>query len=394
MAEADIEKLKTQRASAKSSLTRIKNIVENKKESLSLPELECRLGILESYFKQLLSCQTSYETLMPNDNTNITYRSECEEVYISVKSLLTSLISNKKQDLGSQSTELNQSFILKSTQATNLHKIKLPRFDGKYSEYPNFIGIFNKSIHNNANYEIIEKCNILVSSLDGIAKNAVREFRISNENYPKILKHLNDRFNNKTLMFQELIGELFQLPKITRATATNLRNMVDSFNAILSSMLSIGSGENIANSMIIYVVMSKLDAESQNKWEETVDLSNLLSWQDCSKVLSKRCQFLKCKEVKQSSSLSTSKFRNKSISHNSTALSVSQSGARDSSSCPICNDNSHTIYKCKKISELPVITRFEKVKNLALCINCLNKGHSVKRCNSSKCRICSAPHHT
>ncbi|XP_055381848.1 uncharacterized protein LOC129612326 [Condylostylus longicornis] len=293
---------------------------------------------------------------MPNDNTNITYRSECEEVYISAKSLLTSLISNKKQDLGSQSTELNQSFILKSTQATNLYKIKLPRFDGKYSEYPNFI----------------------VSSLDGIAKNAVREFRISDENYPKILKHLNYRFNNKTLMFQELIGELFQLPKITRATATNLRNMVDSVNAILSSMLSIGSVENIANSMIIYVVMSKLDAESQNKWEETVDFSNLLSWQDCSKVLSKRCQFLECKEVKQSSSLSA-KFRNKSFSHNSTALSVSQSGARNSSSCLICNDNSHTIYKCKTFSELPVITRFQNIYNEKVHIIC-KLGWFLKSC--------------
>lgn len=56
-----LEDLKQQRAITKKNISRIKTVIEaNAKgegKTLSSPELKCRLGILDSYFKQILSIQ-------------------------------------------------------------------------------------------------------------------------------------------------------------------------------------------------------------------------------------------------------------------------------------------------------------------------------------------------
>ena len=60
-----LEEYKQQRASTKKSITRIKNIIEangrGEGKPLTSAELKCRLGILESYFKQIISYQTQIE---------------------------------------------------------------------------------------------------------------------------------------------------------------------------------------------------------------------------------------------------------------------------------------------------------------------------------------------
>jgi len=43
---------------------------------------------------------------------------------------------------------------------------------------------------------------------------------------------------------------------------------------------------------------------------------------------------------------------------------------------------------------MPVLDRFNFAKMKQLCINCLNEGHRVFKCASSKCRVCSHAHHT
>jgi hypothetical protein len=60
---ATLEEVKTQRSSIKGSITRIKTLIEEKGETLTIHDIECRLGILESYFKHLLTFKASYESL-------------------------------------------------------------------------------------------------------------------------------------------------------------------------------------------------------------------------------------------------------------------------------------------------------------------------------------------
>ncbi|XP_069962624.1 uncharacterized protein [Bactrocera oleae] len=74
-----------QRASTKKNITRIKNIVDASLrpggKALLAAEYKCRLGILESYFKQIHSIQTDIERLDADDSG----RADPEELYITTK---------------------------------------------------------------------------------------------------------------------------------------------------------------------------------------------------------------------------------------------------------------------------------------------------------------------
>lgn len=62
-----LEECKRKRANIKRNISRIKSIVDVIKDAEDKPwhaELQCRLGILESYFKQALSVQAEIEDLI------------------------------------------------------------------------------------------------------------------------------------------------------------------------------------------------------------------------------------------------------------------------------------------------------------------------------------------
>lgn len=80
-----------------------------------------------------------------------------------------------------------------------------------------------------------------------------------------------------------------------KLSSVGLRQINDSVNAHLKDRLSLGTYEDIVNASLINLVMSKVDAETQMKWEETLDYTKLSKW---SKILSRRCQVLEAREVK------------------------------------------------------------------------------------------------
>ena len=56
---------------------------------------------------------------------------------------------------------------------------------------------------------------------------------------------------------------------------------------------------------------------------------------------------------------------------------------------------SHRIYTCPKFLTLPIADKYEKVKQLRLCFNCLKEGHGIKTCTSkSTCQKCKRKHHS
>ncbi|KAI8116870.1 hypothetical protein CVS40_11135 [Lucilia cuprina] len=63
--------------------------------------------------------------------------------------------------------------------------------------------------------------------------------------------------------------------------------------------------------------------------------------------------------------------------------------------CVICKDD-HSIVKCKEFENMPLSTRWEKVKQLKLSFSCLHKGHGTAVCRNKKsCGIedCRKNHH-
>ncbi|XP_036346956.1 uncharacterized protein LOC118756292, partial [Rhagoletis pomonella] len=280
-----LERLKQSRASTKKNITRIKNIVNDSLkpggQALSPAEYKCRLGILESYFKQILSIQSEIEELDPEDNA----RGDLEDLYVTTKLIIQTQLGEDHN-----ATLLDSTCIVQAS--SKLPQLKLPSFSGKYSEYRNFITSFKQIIDRELSLSNIEKFNHLRNCLHGQALEAVNAFQVTNENYSKALERLRARFDNPTLIFLENISSLFELPSVSKPNCVELRSLIDNASAIFDSLRSLGTEGEIAQAMLIYLVIHKADDDTKKKWKQSLDFKRLSSWENCTDVLERHCQYL------------------------------------------------------------------------------------------------------
>ena len=71
------------------------------------------------------------------------------------------------------------------------------------------------------------------------------------------------------------------------------------------------------NAMVIHLVLLKVDSDSKSKWDEQFDYKKLPSWEDCSSILIKRCEFVEINEDKSRHTESNSSNNRGSNNNNS-----------------------------------------------------------------------------
>ncbi|XP_036322018.1 uncharacterized protein LOC118736020 [Rhagoletis pomonella] len=231
--------------------------------SLDPIELECRLEILNSHSEKLMTCQSRIEEIDEEDLA----RGELEDIVVETKSMIKSILANNKSSVA------ESSFI--APHSSRLPKMSVPKFKGEYSEFKNFMSLFESLVHNDPTIPDIEKFNHLVSCLSGEAFGTVKSFQMSEENYPKALASLKRVYDNKYLIFFNTVSRLFDLTKIQKPSASYLRSIIDTVSAVYDSLLSLGDDKHISNAMLIHIVMSKVDPTTRSKWEEQLDYDKL-----------------------------------------------------------------------------------------------------------------------
>lgn len=383
-AEVNLNALRQSRTALRRSLTAMKNKIE-KDEGIDGTILECRLQILESYFKQLTHIQTQIERVVENDNT----RMDIDEVYVLTKSLIVTKLKGLQRDSSLDATMLNQSRF-EPALSHRLPNLKLPRFDGKYSEYKRFISTFNNLVHNEP-IPTIDKFNYLLNCLSDQALAAVEAFQVTEENYNKALERLAERFDNKVLILKDHISSVCDMPLLSKPDAPLLRRHLDNAAALRGSLLSLGTIEELFDAMYIHLVVSKLDADSRNRYNESQEFKEIPTWEKCYSILSRRCQFLENK-------IKTTENAPKIVQHQSKSHHMKKStfvNTNAASVCAYCNSSDHYIGSCPSFIVLAPTQRFEAAKQRSLCINCLRSGHFATKCTSnSRCRKCRSLHHT
>lgn len=376
-----IKELKQQRTSSKGSIIRIKNSID---ANLSHTELGCRLGIIESYYKQALYYQTQIEKLKPKDDN----RSEIDELFIAAKTKILTLMGDKQSSLHEESMSFPH------IQQTRLPNIKLPKFDGKYLEYKNFINTFNNLVNSEPNLTKMQKFNHLVSCLSGEALATIHAFQVTEENYEKALARLKERYDNDTLIFLENINAMFEIQKISKPLPKQLRHIVDTTSALYGSLNSLGSAEKICDAIIIHLVMSKVDPETKQKWEESMDFSALPSWANCCAMLDKRCQQLDA-QCRRNIKVYSANHQQSSAPNQNQNKQHSFVTNQTNYVCTFCSKTGHYISTCQNFIVLPVDQRIDEVNKLNICFNCFSKDHNVLNCSSRySCRFCKQRHHS
>lgn len=370
-------------------------------ESLDEAALSVKLDLLEKLFAdfEIAHDHLEHEDLAEMESA---LPSEVCTIYTSVKTILKRRLMSigskgnlQNPQLVRQSTisDLQSSFIM-APQKTRLPFIKIPTFNGVYTEWPDFFSMFQTVVDNDDELSKIEKFQHLKTCLSGPALDSVHSMEISDTNYDKAIQILKNRFDNKRLNFQAHIRDIVALSKVEVGSVGKLRYLSDSVNSHLRALFTMGTKEQIADCLLIHIIERKLDVATQTKWEETTAVNAIPTWDSMAKFLQNRCQTLENVEnavVNESSNKQVGSKFYQNTNNRKKSLVVSTNNQKG---CPVCNSQSHAIYSCPQFLSLTPSLRYKDVKRLNLCLNCLRKGHGMKTCISGSCRHCSAKHHS
>ncbi|XP_053968078.1 uncharacterized protein LOC128869537 isoform X2 [Anastrepha ludens] len=232
--------------------------------------------------------------------------------------------------------------------------------------------MFTSVIDNDGDLTQSDKLQYLRSGLSGAALDTIQSLEISETNYKNALDLLKKRFDNKRIIFQAHIRQIFGLDRAD-ASASKWRKLTDKVTSHIRALQSLGSQEQISDCIIVELLIQKLDKATQSKWEENSSSNELPSWDQLAAFLEKRCRTLE------------------NVEH---AIQTQTDQVDRNGGCAFCRCPDHRIYHCQLFSTLSPNLRQKKAKKLSLCLNCLKGGHQMRDCKSGSCRACQLKHHT
>jgi len=166
---------------------------------------------------------------------------------------------------------------------TFLPPLVLPKFAGGYANWSDFYSMFITTIDSNSDLTNVEKLQPLRSFLRDAALETIRSLEISDGNCAIAFDLLQNRFDNRRLIYQAHVTEILGLRALQSGFVSTLRKLSDKFNAYIRALKGLGTTEQIAGCIIVQVLFQRLDPASQAKWEERLEgpaLVNLIpTWE-------------------------------------------------------------------------------------------------------------------
>lgn len=265
--------------------------------------------------------------------------------------------------------------------------IKIPTFNGSYTEWCSFHDQFSSLIHNNEKLSSVQKLHYLKTNLSGEAATLLKNVTITDENYNHAWSKLLKRYQNKRIIVNAYLSKLFSIKNITTESAYSIKNMLDTTSDCLNGLRSLKISTDSWDSIIIFMTVSKLDAESLKQWEEKLGCHDELpSLEQLTDFLEGRFRSLEGMQAVKNRTTSGTKSNNS----NNTKKVFHTSNER----CVHCNGD-HYLYKCKDFADLKHNDRLEIVTKNGLCFNCLIPKHRVTECRQrTSCKICRKKHHS
>jgi len=313
-----------------------------------------------------------------------------EDIYQSTGDYLAECLENL-EPVVSQNQSLDSSLLRADASAlslSNLPPIKLPPFDGNFSEWETFRDRFNTLIIQNRALTDFARMHYLASSLKGRALDSISTLAITADNFTVAWETLTQRFENKRRLLSSHFSTLLGLSVVTKESASALQALFDQINNTVSSMKNLGrSSSDLWNDFLVHLSVQKIDSASRKAWTlKTSDSDLPPAFDELSRFLSHRIRALE-----ECSSTSIAKD---SKSSGPSRVTVATASATALSACPLCKAR-HFVNACAKFTAQNPNQRRETVKRLKRCFNCLSASHSVQDCKSKySCRSCGKRHHS
>ncbi|KAK5977112.1 hypothetical protein GCK32_012485, partial [Trichostrongylus colubriformis] len=157
-----------------------------------------------------------------------------------------------------------------------LPAIPIPTFSGQIWEYQNFWTLFAENVHNQP-LSKLQKFNYLMKALRGEARESVRRFPISEENYDNAVEFLRTKYGNNA-KFTACLQSRLEKVKAESTLIQEQRRLLESIIPIVTQLEK--EGVHLNGSFMIQKVLSKFSTNLQRKvWAARMDSgSEEINW--------------------------------------------------------------------------------------------------------------------
>nr|CDJ85057.1 Protein of unknown function DUF1759 domain containing protein [Haemonchus contortus] len=142
-----------------------------------------------------------------------------------------------------------------------LPTLPIPKFKGNIWEWENFWELFNANVHSQELPELF-KFNYLLDALQGEAKESVRKFQVTKDNYTKAIEYLHTRYGSGEELIQKLVDRLEEF-QLRSQSLKDQRSLMEQMQVIIEQLRK--RGEQVDSQWMTKKVLSKFPEELQQK---------------------------------------------------------------------------------------------------------------------------------
>lgn len=409
---AELAGLRARRTNIVSRLTRCKTYFDsvNKDlvDDLAVGQVQVRLEKIAPVWDEFNEIQSQIENVTSQNNEIVPderVRDDFESKYFKLIGDMQALCNKFNRSLegnsvaGSERALSQNGSAVTSANRVSLVKlppIKLPTFNGQYSDWLEFKDAFVALVDSDESLTDIQKFYYLRSSLDQKVLETIKYMDVSERNYKEAWKFLNERFENKKIIVYNHVRAIFEHPVVVRESYKDLRNLFDNITKHLRCLKSLGEQTEAWDRLIIYIMSNKFDSITRRDWETFKYEGDLPTMQDLNKFLMLKCEVLEKLEVSDRQEVRKVFRGTRGPGQGSSyaAVDAEDSLAQENKfKCFYCHQD-HSIFKCESFLKLPTENRITAVKRLKLCFICLRDSHPYWKCKRPKCFRCKKAHNT
>lgn len=275
-------------------------------------------------------------------------------------------------------------------------KAPIPTFDGEYTKWPKFKAMFLELMAQSRDSETI-KLYHLNKALVGAAEGALDAKTINEGNYERAWEILNEQFGNQRVIVETHIRGLLSLKRMLSESHSELRTLLNECTNHVESLEYLKQPlTGVSELMTVHLLTAALDMTTRKLWEQTLKPGELPNYAATIAFLKAQCQVLE--RCESACPPATTKLTTKQLVPASKvgqrSHAVTANSEEFTEKCDFCG-YPHRNYQCNKLNGLTKLEKDEKVRTLGLCFNCLQRGHRLSSCPSTKtCQKCHKRHHT
>lgn len=149
-------------------------------------------------------------------------------------------------------------------------KMDIPLFYGTYQQWSSFKDLFLETIHNNPALSNAQKMQFLKSKVKGEAERLIQHLQISSDNYNTCWDILNNRYNNKKMIFTSHINMIMNIPAMPHVSIKNIKKLHDLAMESLNAIKNLGVDISTWDPLLVHILAQKLDSETHNDYVESL----------------------------------------------------------------------------------------------------------------------------